>query len=186
MTEMQGWLSNRGDHTVELGRVQAPQPQNQVKCWSGFSLAACAAQTFTPSTVTFPFTAAGPSTDIRSLGRWRRPIRPCNAGPDSFTGWDFDGGYTHDLTIPAGARIFVPAGELVQQALAATACGGSIVIAEIHLFDLPAVDYGRRLFSERDFRTGAAQHQGRWCGIPEDRPQPGARSRHHLLPLRQG
>ncbi|MHC5796427.1 zinc-dependent alcohol dehydrogenase family protein [Lacisediminihabitans sp. FW035] len=54
------------------------------------------------------------------------------------------------------AIIFAPAGPIVPQALAATKRGGTVVIAGIHLFDIPAMNYERNLFYERDLRTVTA------------------------------
>jgi propanol-preferring alcohol dehydrogenase len=48
-----------------------------------------------------------------------------------------------------GAIIFAPAGELVPTALAAMADGGTLVIAGIHLSQIPPLDYDRHLFRER-------------------------------------
>lgn len=47
------------------------------------------------------------------------------------------------------AIMFAPAGELVPGALAAMADGGTVVIAGIHLSDIPPLDYDRHLFRER-------------------------------------
>lgn len=48
-----------------------------------------------------------------------------------------------------GAILFAPAGELVPAALAALADGGTLVIAGIHLSEIPSLDYDRHLFRER-------------------------------------
>jgi propanol-preferring alcohol dehydrogenase len=53
------------------------------------------------------------------------------------------------------AIVFAPAGELVPIALQATDRGGTVVLAGIHLTDLPAMAY-RDLFNERDLRTVTA------------------------------
>jgi propanol-preferring alcohol dehydrogenase len=53
--------------------------------------------------------------------------------------------------VPLDAAIlFAPAGELVPVALEALDSGGRLVIAGIHLSDVPALDYQRHLFRERE------------------------------------
>ncbi|MDF0514147.1 zinc-binding alcohol dehydrogenase family protein [Agromyces sp. H3Y2-19a] len=54
------------------------------------------------------------------------------------------------------AIVFAPAGELVPLALRATAPGGTVVLAGIHMTDVPAMSYGEHLFGERDLRTVTA------------------------------
>lgn len=54
------------------------------------------------------------------------------------------------------AIVFAPAGELVPLALRATDRGGTVVLAGIHMTDIPAMEYGRHLFNERDLRTVTA------------------------------
>jgi alcohol dehydrogenase, propanol-preferring len=54
------------------------------------------------------------------------------------------------------AIIFAPAGNLVPLALEATAPGGTVVIAGIHLSDVPSLNYEKTLFYERDLRTVTA------------------------------
>ena len=51
--------------------------------------------------------------------------------------------------------VFAPAGELVPIALHATKRGGTVVLAGIHMSDIPAMNYGS-LFTERDLRTVTA------------------------------
>lgn len=53
------------------------------------------------------------------------------------------------------AIVFAPIGSLVPVALRATAPGGTVVLAGIHLTDLPAMPYAT-LFGERDLRTVTA------------------------------
>jgi alcohol dehydrogenase, propanol-preferring len=57
----------------------------------------------------------------------------------------------HDAAI-----VFAPAGELVPLALASTAQGGTVVLAGIHMSDIPAMTYDEHLFRERDLRTVTA------------------------------
>jgi propanol-preferring alcohol dehydrogenase len=51
------------------------------------------------------------------------------------------------------AIVFAPAGELVPSALQALRRGGTLAIAGIHLSDIPALDYEKHLFYERDLRS---------------------------------
>ena len=51
------------------------------------------------------------------------------------------------------AIVFAPAGTLVPHALSAVDRGGTVVLAGIHMSDIPSLDYGRHLFLERDLRT---------------------------------
>ena len=54
------------------------------------------------------------------------------------------------------AICFAPAGELVPAALEALDRGGTLAIAGIHLSDVPALDYQRHLFQERQVRSVTA------------------------------
>ncbi|MGH9216209.1 MAG: zinc-dependent alcohol dehydrogenase family protein [Acidimicrobiales bacterium] len=54
------------------------------------------------------------------------------------------------------AILFAPAGELVPPALAALDRGGTLVIAGIHLSDVPPLGYQRHLFMERQIRSVTA------------------------------
>lgn len=54
------------------------------------------------------------------------------------------------------AIIFAPAGELVPVALSALDRGGTLVIAGIHLTDVPTMDYQRHLFGERTLTSTTA------------------------------
>ncbi len=54
------------------------------------------------------------------------------------------------------AILFAPAGELVPVALSAIGRGGTLAIAGIHLTDIPALDYQRHLFQERQVRSVTA------------------------------
>lgn len=51
------------------------------------------------------------------------------------------------------AIVFAPAGEVVPYALEAVKPGGTVAIAGIHLSDVPALNYDRHLFHERDLRS---------------------------------
>lgn len=54
------------------------------------------------------------------------------------------------------AIVFAPAGELVPRALEATRRGGTVVLAGIHMSDIPAMSYQDHLFDERDLRSVTA------------------------------
>jgi propanol-preferring alcohol dehydrogenase len=72
-------------------------------------------------------------------------------------GADFVGGATDVPPEKVDAAIvFAPAGELVPHALQATERGGTVVLAGIHMTDLPAMTYEENLFFERDLRTVTA------------------------------
>lgn len=51
------------------------------------------------------------------------------------------------------AVIFAPAGELVPPALEALERGGTLALAGIHMSPVPALDYGRHLFLEKNVRS---------------------------------
>lgn len=54
------------------------------------------------------------------------------------------------------AIVFAPVGALLTQALDATARGGTVVSAGIHMSPIPEIDYDRSLFYERDLRSVTA------------------------------
>jgi alcohol dehydrogenase, propanol-preferring len=54
------------------------------------------------------------------------------------------------------AVLFAPVGTLVPPALRALDRGGTLVVAGIHLSDIPALDYARELFQERQLRSVTA------------------------------
>ena len=51
------------------------------------------------------------------------------------------------------AILFAPVGDLVPPALEALDRGGTLAIAGIHLSDIPALNYQRHLFQERQVRS---------------------------------
>ncbi|MGR2752571.1 zinc-dependent alcohol dehydrogenase family protein [Agromyces arachidis] len=72
-------------------------------------------------------------------------------------GADFVGGERDRPPRPLDAAIvFAPAGDLLPVALEATARGGTVVSAGIHMSDIPAMTYADHLFLERDLRTVTA------------------------------
>jgi propanol-preferring alcohol dehydrogenase len=54
------------------------------------------------------------------------------------------------------AILFAPVGTIVPPALAALDRGGTLAVAGIHLSDVPALDYQRHLFQERQLRSVTA------------------------------
>jgi propanol-preferring alcohol dehydrogenase len=58
------------------------------------------------------------------------------------------------------AILFAPVGELVPTALERLDRGGTLAIAGIHLTDVPALDYQRHLFQERQIRSVTANTRG--------------------------
>lgn len=69
----------------------------------------------------------------------------------------FVGGMVERPPRPLDAAIvFAPAGEIVPAALEATAPGGTVVLAGIHMSDIPTLVYDTHLFRERDLRTVTA------------------------------
>ena len=58
------------------------------------------------------------------------------------------------------AIIFAPAGTLVPIALLATARGGTVVLAGIHVSTIPALEYDSTLFYERDLRSVTSNTRG--------------------------
>jgi propanol-preferring alcohol dehydrogenase len=72
-------------------------------------------------------------------------------------GADWVGDSTDEPPEPLdGAILFAPAGELVPVALRALARGGTLAIAGIWLSDIPALNYDRELFGERQVRSVTA------------------------------
>ncbi|HTW13888.1 MAG TPA: zinc-dependent alcohol dehydrogenase family protein [Nocardioides sp.] len=66
---------------------------------------------------------------------------------------------TGDAVAPVpldAAIVFAPAGELVPVALSAVDRGGTVVLAGIHMSDVPPLTYRDHLFMERDLRSVAA------------------------------
>ncbi len=57
------------------------------------------------------------------------------------------------------AILFAPVGDLVLPGLEALDRGGTLAIAGIHLTDIPALEYDRHLFQERDLRSVTANRR---------------------------
>lgn len=69
----------------------------------------------------------------------------------------FVGEETATPPVPLDAAIvFAPTGDVVPVALQATDRGGTVVLAGIHMSDIPVMGYGQNLFGERDLRTVTA------------------------------
>lgn len=64
--------------------------------------------------------------------------------------------YGHPPVPLDSAILFAPVGDLVPVALRALDRGGTLAIAGIHLSSIPALDYGRELFFERQVRSVTA------------------------------
>ncbi len=76
-------------------------------------------------------------------------------------GLSFVGGERDDPPIHLdSAIVFAPAGDLLPVALRATARGGTVVSAGIHMSEVPAMDYATTLFPERDLRSVTANTRG--------------------------
>lgn len=63
------------------------------------------------------------------------------------------------------AIIFAPAGELVLPALEMLRKGGTLALAGIHMSAIPALDYQRHVFFERDIRSVTCNTRLDGCGL---------------------
>ncbi len=63
------------------------------------------------------------------------------------------------------AIIFAPAGELVPPALERLRKGGTLALAGIHMSAIPAMDYQRHVFFERDIRSVTCNTRQDGCGL---------------------
>lgn len=72
-------------------------------------------------------------------------------------GADWAGSDPQDMpSKPDSAIIFAPAGRLVPQALESLRKGGALALAGIYMSEIPALDYERHLFYERDIHSVTA------------------------------
>jgi len=63
------------------------------------------------------------------------------------------------------AIIFAPAGELVLPALEMLRKGGTLALAGIHMSEIPALNYHRHVFFERDIRSVTCNTRQDGCGL---------------------
>ncbi|MFW0784165.1 zinc-binding alcohol dehydrogenase family protein [Gordonia sp. CPCC 206044] len=94
-------------------------------------------------------------------------------------------GDTHDAPPePLDAAItFAPVGEIVPVAMRALDRGGILSIAGIHLTDVPALDYERELFYEKEIRSVTANTRADGREFLELAARFGVRSTVHPYPL---
>jgi alcohol dehydrogenase, propanol-preferring len=96
------------------------------------------------------------------------------------------GGATAEPPEPLDAAIvFAPAGEIVPPALAALDQAGTLVLAGIHLSDVPALEYQRHLFREKQVRSVTANTRADGEEFLRLAPRLGVRATAHARPLAQ-
>ncbi len=81
------------------------------------------------------------------------------------------------------AVIFAPAGELVPPALAALRKGGTLALAGIYMTEVPAMDYERYLFYERDVHSVTANTREDGHGLLQEAAQIPIRPHTTTYPL---
>jgi alcohol dehydrogenase, propanol-preferring len=84
-----------------------------------------------------------------------------------------------------GAILFAPVGELALPALAALDRGGVLVVAGIHLTDIPALDYEGHLFQERVLRSVTANTRRDGEELLRLAPRLGVRATTTAYPLEE-
>jgi propanol-preferring alcohol dehydrogenase len=82
-----------------------------------------------------------------------------------------------------GAILFAPAGDLVPVALRALAPGGTLAVAGIWLSEIPALDYQRELFQERQLRSVTANTRADGEEFLRLAARYGVRARTHAYPM---
>jgi propanol-preferring alcohol dehydrogenase len=82
-----------------------------------------------------------------------------------------------------GGILFAPAGELVPVALRSIERGGTLAIAGIHLSPIPALDYERELFYERNVRSVTANTRADGEGLLREAAAIPIRPRITTFPL---
>ena len=117
----------------------------------------------------YGFGAAPTSQRRLACPRGRSVVRscgPCDARPQASrsdsSGAGLVGGSARSRR-PArsdAAIIFAPAGRIVPAALGPSTPGGTVVLAGIHMTEIPAMSYADHLFGERDLRTVTANTRG--------------------------
>jgi propanol-preferring alcohol dehydrogenase len=81
-------------------------------------------------------------------------------------GADWAGERAEELPEPVdSAIVFAPVGTLVPAALAAVKKGGTVALAGIHMTDVPALNYERHLFHERNLRSVTANTRADGAGM---------------------
>jgi len=81
-------------------------------------------------------------------------------------GADWAGERAEELPEPVdSAIVFAPVGTLVPAALAAVKKGGTVALAGIHMTDVPALNYERHLFYERNLRSVTANTRADGAGL---------------------
>lgn len=83
------------------------------------------------------------------------------------------------------AIIFAPAGELVPAALEKLVKGGTLSLADIYMSPVPAMDYTRHLFFERDVRSVTANTREDGRELLAEAARIGLRPRTTVYPLKQ-
>jgi len=81
------------------------------------------------------------------------------------------------------AIVFAPSGKVVPPALRAIRPGGRVVLAGIHMSDLPAVDYERHLFHEKILTSVEANTRADGCALLEEASKAGIKPRVQVFPL---
>jgi propanol-preferring alcohol dehydrogenase len=81
------------------------------------------------------------------------------------------------------AILFAPVGDLVPPALAALERGGTLAIAGIHLSPVPALDYERHMFYERNVRSVTANTRDDGRNLLAEAARAGVRARVTTYPL---
>ena len=81
------------------------------------------------------------------------------------------------------AIVFAPAGEVVPPALRAIRPGGRVVLAGIHMSDLPAIDYERHLFHEKSLTSVEANTRADGRAFLDEALAAGIKPRVQVFPL---
>lgn len=85
----------------------------------------------------------------------------------------------------ASAIVFAPAGSLVPTALEQLEPGGTLALAGVHMSQVPALDYERHLFYERDVRTVTANTRADGEGLLREAAAIGLRPQVSPFPLQR-
>lgn len=85
----------------------------------------------------------------------------------------------------AAVIVFAPAGELVPTALEQLEPGGTLALAGVHMSQVPALDYQRHLFLEKDLRSVTAHTRQDGEGLLREAAAIGLRPRVSTFALRE-